>query len=98
MYLLTLYKQVTTNVIQCNGGDDDDDGGDDDDDFTVTFFHVDLREMLNAKQFGCSSMSLLRRVLLPTPEGPQKTTGRMEAIARGGVSDRIVSNLLLRLN
>ena len=44
---------------------------------------MDLRDTLKPKMPSYSFMSLLRRVLLPAPDGPLSTTGLGPAIAVG---------------
>lgn len=53
----------------------------------------DLRETEKPKSLGNSSKSFLSRVLLPTPEGPESTIGRL-SLGMGGVDAQLEFDML----
>ena len=52
-----------------------------------------LRETEKPKSFGNSVNSFLRSVLLPTPEGPESTIGRL-SLGMGGVEAQLEVDMM----
>ncbi len=54
---------------------------------------MDLRETEKPKSSGNSAKSFFNSVLLPTPEGPERTMGRL-SLGMGGVEAQLVVDML----